>query len=132
MNPSFSPSPTLNKNYSSVSSLKTNNCIIPEENEIYDYLEDESLKNFREEMLIATSFDSVSSGELEQLYWHLRDYSYYCGVSSKYDEAIETEKLMDYILLELEDRYQPDYSNFKTKIIDSSYFDNIHTKYVFL
>ncbi|OHT16037.1 hypothetical protein TRFO_13526 [Tritrichomonas foetus] len=125
-----SPS-NLSGNYSRTSSPISKSKKLPRDIDVYGYLEDPAMKLLREAMLRATSFDSVETSELEKLYWHLRDYSYYCGIKSNYDEALETEKLLEYTHLELKERGIKPKSKITSEIMGPAFYQNLQTKYVF-
>lgn len=127
----FIPSPLSGK-LSYTSTPKKTQKKLPRNINIFEYLEDQSLALLREEMLRAKSFDSVSTEDLERLYWHLRDYSYYCGRISNYDEALETEKLLEYVFLELKDRKSQSKSHIYSEILNPTFFQNQQMKYVLL
>lgn len=124
----FIPSPLKTK-FSSTSPMKKTQKKLPRNVDMYGYLEDPSLTLLREDMLKATSFDSVSTPDLERLYWHLRDYSYYCGRNSNYDEALETEKLLEYVFLELKDRRDQSKPHIYSEVLDPTFFQNQQMKY---
>lgn len=127
----FFQSPLSGKIISASTSKKTQKKI-PRNIDIFGYLEDTSLTLLREDMLRAKSFDSVSTQDLERLYWHLRDYSYYCGRVSNYDEALETEKLLEYVFLELKDRKSQSKPQIYSEILNPTFFQNQQMKYVTL
>lgn len=125
----FIPSPLSGK-FTSSSPTKKTQKNLPRNIDVYEYLEDQSLAMLREDMLRAKSFDSVSTPDLERLYWHLRDYSYYCGTISNYEEALETEKLLEYVFLELKDRRDQSKHQIYSEILDPAFFQNQQMKYV--
>ena len=127
----FFPSPLSGK-FTLASTPKKTQKKLPRNIDVLEYLEDPSLTILRENMLRAKSFDSVSTQDLERLYWHLRDYSYYCGRISNYDEALETEKLLEYVFLELKDRRLQSKSSIYSEILNPTFFQNQQMKYVLL
>ena len=102
-----------------------NYCTTPiREVDVKSWMEDESYGLLREDMLRARSFQNVSTEDLERLYWHLRDYTYYCGIMSNYEEALETEKLLEYIYIELTDRNITNKERISSEIMDPSFYQN--------
>ena len=99
--------------------------------DVYSSMEDESIGLLRDDMLRARSFKKVSTEDLERLYWHLRDYTYYCGIMSNYEEALETEKLLEYVFNELKDRSVSQKEQIDSEIMDPSFFQKQQMKYVF-
>ena len=71
---------------------------------IEECVEAEGLPELREEMLKATSFDRYTDDELDRMFWHVRDFIYFAGTRGNYGEALEAEKLLEYLRIEIADR----------------------------
>ena len=67
-------------------------------------VESNGLPELREEMLKATSFERYTDDELDKMFWHVRDFIYFAGTRGNYGEALEAEKLLEYLKIEIGDR----------------------------
>jgi hypothetical protein len=76
----------------------------PRDLDFHTYVEDPRLVELRAVLLKANDFSLFKTSELADVFWHLRDYTYFCGVQGQYEEALRCEQLAADIHLELDDR----------------------------
>jgi hypothetical protein len=76
----------------------------PRDLDFHVYVEDRRRAALRKALLTTKDFSLFRTPELSDMFWHLRDYTYFCGVEGRYDEAVECEKLATSIRMELDDR----------------------------
>jgi hypothetical protein len=76
----------------------------PRDIDIPTYIEDPEHAQLRESLLQTTDLGTYTTTELCEMFWHIRDYAYFCGIHGNYDQMLECEKLGEYIRTELDDR----------------------------
>jgi hypothetical protein len=68
------------------------------------WIEDPAMADLREHLLKTKHLATYGFDDLTRMYWHLRDYVYARGVQHRYNEALESQKLLEYLRIELNDR----------------------------
>jgi hypothetical protein len=72
--------------------------------DVDSYVEDPDMADLRQQLLKTKDLAPYPFDDLNRMYWHLRDYVYSCGLQHRYDEALETQRLLEYLRIELSDR----------------------------
>jgi hypothetical protein len=72
--------------------------------DVDSYVEDPDMADLRQQLLKSKDFATYNFDDLNRMYWHLRDYLFSCGLQHRYEEALESQKLLEYLKVELDDR----------------------------
>ena len=69
-----------------------------------NFLKNVELSNLREQLLIDSDFNNISTMTLNQLKGHLKEYSSYCALTRKYLDAKQSDQLYEKIQIEIQHR----------------------------